>query len=133
MKSGQSSEDPDEVAKYFPSFMWVVRDFALRLQDSCGNKISSKDYLENSLKELKGTSDMIEKKNRFRRMIQAMFQDRDCYTMVRPTEEEKDLQNLQKMPEDRFRPEFLEAMEKLRGRVFAKAKVKTLNGKALTG
>lgn len=62
-----------------------------------------------------------------------MFQDRDCYTMVRPTEEEKDLQNLQKMPEDRFRPEFLEAMEKLRGRVFAKAKVKTLNGKALTG
>ena len=37
------------------------------------------------------------------------------------------------MPEDRFRPEFLEAMEKLRSRVFAKAKVKTLNGKALTG
>jgi hypothetical protein len=25
--------DPEEVAKYFPSFMWVVRDFALRLLD----------------------------------------------------------------------------------------------------
>ena len=26
-------EDPEELAKYFPSFMWIVRDFALRLVD----------------------------------------------------------------------------------------------------
>lgn len=39
-------EDPDELAKYFPSFMWIVRDFALRLQDTFGNTISSKEYLE---------------------------------------------------------------------------------------
>ena len=30
-------EDPDELAKYFPSFMWIVRDFALRLIDTFGN------------------------------------------------------------------------------------------------
>ena len=24
-------EDPDELAKYFPSFMWTVRDFTLKL------------------------------------------------------------------------------------------------------
>ena len=31
--SGQKAEDadPDQVSKYFPSFLWVVRDFALRL------------------------------------------------------------------------------------------------------
>jgi len=23
--------DPEEVARYFPSFLWVVRDFALKL------------------------------------------------------------------------------------------------------
>jgi hypothetical protein len=51
VKSGQSEDDPDQIAKYFPSFMWVVRDFALRLKDQCGNNISSKEYLENSLKE----------------------------------------------------------------------------------
>ena len=38
--------DPDELAKYFPSFMWVVRDFSLRLLDLYGNAISSKEYLE---------------------------------------------------------------------------------------
>ena len=38
--------DPDELAKFFPSFMWVVRDFTLRLLDTDGNKINSKEYLE---------------------------------------------------------------------------------------
>jgi len=31
------AEDPEEIARYFPSFMWVVRDFALRLLDTYGN------------------------------------------------------------------------------------------------
>jgi hypothetical protein len=43
--------DPEEVAKYFPSFLWVVRDFSLRLLDTYGNQINSKEYLENALKE----------------------------------------------------------------------------------
>ena len=50
--------------------------------------------MEGALKEQKGTSDNIEKKNKIRRLIVNFFKDRDCYTMVRPTEEEKDLQNL---------------------------------------
>lgn len=93
---GDATElDPDELAKFFPSFMWVVRDFTLRLLDQIGNKISSKEYLENALKEQKGTSDAVENKNRIRRMIVSFFKDRDCYTMVRPSEDEKDLQRLQ--------------------------------------
>ena len=86
--------DPDELAKFFPSFMWVVRDFTLRLLDTEGNKINSKEYLEQSLKEQKGTSDAVENKNRIRRMITSFFKDRDCFTMVRPTENEKDLQKI---------------------------------------
>lgn len=34
--------DPEEVQKLFPSFMWIVRDFALRLTDSFDNTITSK-------------------------------------------------------------------------------------------
>ena len=36
-KSKAEEADPDEVAQYFPSFLWVVRDFSLRLLDSYGN------------------------------------------------------------------------------------------------
>lgn len=34
--------DPEEIQKYFPSFLWVVRDFSLRLNDQYGNPISQK-------------------------------------------------------------------------------------------
>lgn len=99
--------DPDELAKFFPSFMWVVRDFTLRLLDNDGNKINSKEYLEQSLREQRGTSDAVENKNRTRRMITSFFKDRDCYTMVRPTENERDLQKLQDLTNGNMRPEFV--------------------------
>ena len=46
----QEDIDPDEYAKYFPSFMWIVRDFALQLQDTEGEQITAKEYLEQALK-----------------------------------------------------------------------------------
>ena len=30
-KKGAEDCDPEEIASYFPSFLWVVRDFALKL------------------------------------------------------------------------------------------------------
>ena len=35
-------DDPEELSTYFPSFYWVVRDFALQLVNSEGEEISSK-------------------------------------------------------------------------------------------
>jgi len=34
-----------------PSFLWVVRDFALQLCDEDGKEINSKEYLEKALQE----------------------------------------------------------------------------------
>jgi hypothetical protein len=58
--------------------MWVLRDFALQLVDHEGNKITQQEYLENSLREQKGTSESILRKNKIRRLIQHFFKDRDC-------------------------------------------------------
>ena len=41
--------DPEEYGQYFPSFMWVVRDFALQLVDLDGEPLTSKEYFEKSL------------------------------------------------------------------------------------
>ena len=68
----------EDIAQYFPAFMWVLRDFALQLKDHQGNQITQKEYLENSLREQKGSSDSVEKKNRIRRLIQHFFKERDC-------------------------------------------------------
>jgi len=40
---GDSSDrDPEEYSKYFPSFNWVLRDFALQLIDSQGEQLTPK-------------------------------------------------------------------------------------------
>ena len=84
IRKGAADVDPDELARYFPGFVWVLRDFALQLLDAEGNAISSKQYLENALKEQKGASDGIEKKNRIRRLLKHFFKERDCCALVRP-------------------------------------------------
>lgn len=68
LKSNAMSEetDPEEYSQYFPSFLWVVRDFALQLVDQEGEPISSKDYLEKALASQKGFSEQVESKNRIR-------------------------------------------------------------------
>ena len=43
--------DPKDVSMLFPSFLWVVRDFSLKLVDSSSNLITSREYLENGLTE----------------------------------------------------------------------------------
>lgn len=45
--SCNSSED--ELEAYLPTFMWVVRDFALQLEDELGNQLTDKEYLELAL------------------------------------------------------------------------------------
>ena len=47
--SRAESADLEDFQKHFPSFLWVVRDFSLRLQDEYKNTISSKQYLETAL------------------------------------------------------------------------------------
>lgn len=93
IKSGSSREetDPEEFAQYFPSFMWVVRDFTLQLLDAEQEPITSKEYLEKALANQKGFSEAVEQKNRIRRLLKSFFKERDCCTMIRPLTKEDEL------------------------------------------
>jgi len=69
IKSGNNEEmDNEEYSSYFPSFLWVVRDFALQLTDENGDTVTPKQYLENALSQQKGFSEAVENKNRVRRL-----------------------------------------------------------------
>ncbi|CDW82930.1 guanylate-binding n-terminal domain containing protein [Stylonychia lemnae] len=129
----ETPDDIDELASIFPTFLWVLRDFTLKLVDSEGNRISSKQYLENALKEQKGCSEAIEQKNRIRRLLKHFFQERDCCTLIRPTEKEKDLQDLAKLKDSNLRKDFIEQMNRLKQKVMTKVKVKVMNGHQLNG
>ena len=41
-------------------------------------------------------------------MVKHFFKDRDCATLVRPCESEKDLQRLNEMKDNELRPEFVD-------------------------
>ena len=130
LKSGDTETDPEELSNLFPSFLWVLRDFSLQLIDDNGENITPKEYLE---KVLEGTKNIQDPKNKIRKLIKAYFKDRDCYTMVRPLTNENKLQNLEDLPPEQLRPEFLEQIIGLRKKVLGRVKVKTLNGKPLNG
>jgi len=50
MKTSTGHQDAN-LAKHFPSFMWIVRDFSLKMENKHGCKITPKEYLENALTE----------------------------------------------------------------------------------
>ena len=130
LKSGDTETDPEELSNLFPSFLWVLRDFSLQLIDENDENITPKEYLE---KVLQGTKNISDPKNKIRKLIKAYFKDRDCFTMVRPLTNENKLQNLEELPPEQLRPEFLEQIINLRKKVLGRVKVKTLNGKPLNG
>ena len=66
-------------------------------------------------------------------MINSFFKDRDCFTMVRPTENERDLQKLQSMQDGDMRAEFVKQMDLLRSKIFKRVKPKALNKRYITG
>ena len=133
IKSLTHDDNEEELAEYFPSFLWLLRDFSLKLEDLDGNIITEKQYLENALENKIGDSEIIKEKNRVRNLIKTYFPDRDCFTMVRPVEKESDLQNLQNLPDDMLRKEFLEQAQNFRDKVYKIACPKSFHKRPLSG
>lgn len=128
-KSQSTNEiDMNRLLEYLPSFMWVVRDFALQLVDENQNEISSRDYLERALQE-KGN----DQKNEIRQHLKKFFRDRECCTMIRPLTNEDELQNLEHMELEELRAEFVEQVMHLRRKVINRIKPKTVNGQCMDG
>lgn len=123
----------EDFSEYFPSFLWVVRDFALQLVDENGKVLSSKEYLEKALMPQKGFSEASEEKNRIRSLIKNYFKQRDCFTLVRPTTNENELQNLDQKELETLRPEFIAQTRELKNLIFSKLQPKQINGKELNG
>ena len=62
-----------QFGRYFPTFTWVLRDFALDLCDERGDPISPDEYLEQSLRPQAGFDEATSERNRIREMLTAFF------------------------------------------------------------
>lgn len=129
---GGKEDTGSEFASFFPSLVWVVRDFTVRLERD-GRRISAREYLEDALKPEDGMSEAAEQKNAVRMLLRSFFPERDCVTMVRPAADEKALMQLGELGWDALRPEFRSQVEVLRKKIFGSARAKSLYGKPLSG
>jgi len=126
-------ERPEDVAAHTPSFLWLLRDFYLDLEEDFGSAGTARDYLETALSLVPGTGSAVEAKNAIRRSIKTLFPDRDCVTLVRPHADERKLRKLEEVDPRELRPEFREGMEALLENILGKAHPKSFQGCTLTG
>mmetsp|Transcript_34216 Transcript_34216/g.33434 ORF Transcript_34216/g.33434 Transcript_34216/m.33434 type:complete len:460 (+) Transcript_34216:286-1665(+) len=136
-KPSNMEEDSALFSKYFPQFMWVIRDFALQLMDDDENEINSKQYLENSLRPVDLSSmdanEQLKRKNEIRNMLSVSFAERDCAVLFRPVADERKLREINNIPYEQLRPQFRGQVEELIKKVFFNLKPKILESQALNG
>ena len=77
-----------DLAQFFPPFLWILRDFSLKLKDGEGRDISLHQYLETALEDRKGSGRRVEDGNRIRQSFRTLFKERECFTLIRPVHEE---------------------------------------------
>lgn len=66
-----------------------------------------REYLDNCLKPIEGNSAEIQKKNQIRNTINNYFKHRDCHCLVRPVNDEKQLQKIEDVSLKDMKPMFL--------------------------
>nr|XP_028595909.1 guanylate-binding protein 1-like [Podarcis muralis] len=102
---GQEEENFTKFGRFFPDFIWALRDFTLQLELN-GCPISADKYLENALRFLQGDAEHIQKHNTARSCIHSFFPSRKCFVFDRPTTRKK-LHLLEELKEEDLEEDFL--------------------------
>ena len=123
---------PEKLGDFTPAFLWLLRDFYLRLEDE-GKQVTARDYLETALLPVGGSGASVKSKNEIRDSIKALFPDRDCYTLVRPMNDEAQLVDLDKIDPSLLRPEFRSGVDRLVTHIFSKAEPKRFGTQLMNG
>lgn len=121
-----------ELGQFSPIFVWLLRDFYLDLSED-NRKITPRDYLELALRPVQGSGKDIASKNEIRDSIRALFPERECFTLVRPLNNESDLQRLDQISLNKLRPEFRSGLDALMKFVFEKTRAKQVGATMMTG
>ncbi|EGW08507.1 Interferon-induced guanylate-binding protein 1 [Cricetulus griseus] len=121
-------EDSEEFVRFFPDFIWTLRDFSLELKLN-GKPISADEYLENSLKLIQGSGqrDRVKEFNLPQLCIHKFFPKKKCFVFERPVHGKK-LGQLELMQDQDLDFDFMEQVAEFCSYVFHCSKVKMLSG-----
>uniref|UniRef100_A0A8C1JRM4 Guanylate-binding protein 1-like n=1 Tax=Cyprinus carpio TaxID=7962 RepID=A0A8C1JRM4_CYPCA len=122
----EEGED-SEFVRFFPSFIWVVRDFTLELEID-GKKVTDDDYLEFALNLRKGVSKKTRDYNLPRECIRRYFPSRKCFVFPFPVTCHKNMTRLEILQDQDLAQQFLEVTGHFCDHMFVNSDVKRLKG-----
>ncbi|MBN3315397.1 GBP1 protein, partial [Atractosteus spatula] len=128
VKSQTRNEEDNsaEFARFFPSFVWTVRDFTLELAID-GKVVTADQYLDNALKLRPGTDKKSQGYNLPRECIRNYFPSRKCFVFTRPTTPEK-MRLMEELSDTDLDPCFVQQAKDFCHYVFTSAQTKTMKG-----
>ncbi|KAI2645841.1 Guanylate-binding protein 1 [Labeo rohita] len=132
IKSPDEVVDDAEFVKFFPSFIWAVRDFTLQLNID-GKDTTEDEYLEFALKLKQGNSTKVNNYNLPRECIRKYFRSRKCFTFPFPTNPDN-VSYLETLDPAEISKRFLEVSDRFCQFIFNQSEVKNLkDGYTVTG
>ncbi|KAM9439442.1 guanylate-binding protein 2-like isoform 1-T6 [Clarias gariepinus] len=127
-RAAEEEEEEDfTFVKYFPNFIWAVRDFSLELELEKRGRVTEDEYLDFALQLKKGLGMKNTNYNLPRQCIRNYFPTRKCFVFPFPASQEK-MVCLESLDESEIVPKFLVVTKQFCDYVFAASKVKTLKG-----
>lgn len=135
--SADREATPEELGReVFPPLLWIVRDFTLQLVGENGEQISAEDYLKMALQDTSShhTNSITnaDDKNSVRQTLRACFPDRTCATLIRPANDEQELQKLDR-PNSTLKPLFAQQLMYIRQYILSRIKPKKAANIPMTG
>ncbi|XP_056603484.1 guanylate-binding protein 6-like [Triplophysa dalaica] len=132
IKSPDEVVDDSEFVKFFPSFIWAVRDFTLQ-RNINGKDATDDEYLEFALKLKLGNSVQVMNYNLPRECIRKYFPSRKCFTFPFPTNPDN-VSYLETLDPAEISKPFLEVTDYFSRFIFGHSQVKNLkDGHKVTG
>ncbi|XP_039208063.1 guanylate-binding protein 1-like [Crotalus tigris] len=125
-KASSAPGDASEFVRFFPTFIWTLRDFKIQLEWD-GQPITEDEYLEHALELKKGNTKENEILNLPHKCIRLFFPKRKCFVLECPAKR-KELPHLEQMKDSELESEFVEPVNSFCRYVFQTSQEKTLPG-----
>ncbi len=125
----QAPQQDEDLASHFPWFLWLSRDFAIEMKKN-NKELTPDEYLEDSLNEHNAVDP---EKKRLRVQLKKYFPTRHFFPLVRPANDEQDLNRMDTLSTSELRPKFVQQLNELREWIIHHVPVKTVDGRPMTG
>ncbi len=131
-KTGSGPGDDAEFDRYFPVFVFALRDFMLEIMIN-GREVTTDEYMEYCLTLRESHDPRATEYNMPRECIRKYFKNRRCFTFDRPAGRKK-LRELRIIPHSMLSVDFVEETQLFLEFIFRDAPVKKLeNGCPFNG